>query len=133
MTKILIQLIFFLFYFVSIIEHICSTKNKEVIFMSEKKELNLDNTDQAAGGWDFEHLPLELCEPLESLKSIGIDDKAFSRSSSIPSSIPSSRPHEVKSLTVPNIPNPLELHKIPKLEKLKHFTNPPKNSDPSEQ
>ena len=52
MTKILIQLIFFLFYFVSIIEHICSTKNKEVIFMSEKKELNLDNLDQVAGGND---------------------------------------------------------------------------------
>ena len=130
MTKILIQLIFFLFYFVSITEHICSTKNKEVIFMSEKKELNLDNTDQAAGGWDLEHLSLE---PYESLESIGIDDKAFSIPSSIPSSIPYSRPHEVESLTVPNIPNPLELHKIPKLEKLKHFTNPPKNSDPSEQ
>ncbi len=94
--------------------------------MSEKKELNLDNTDQAAGGWDLEHLSLE---PYESLESIGIDDKAFS----ISSSIPSSRPHEVKSLTGPNIPNPSELHKIPKLEKLKHFTNPPKNSDPSEQ
>ena len=93
--------------------------------MSEKKELNLDNTDQAAGGWDFEHLPLELCESLESLQSIGIDDKAFSRSEP--------QLKKLKPLTGPNIPNPSELHKIPKLEKLKHFTNPPKNSDPSEQ
>ena len=51
-TKILTQLKLFLFYFVSITEHICSTKNKEVIFMSEKKELNLDNLDQVAGGND---------------------------------------------------------------------------------
>ena len=81
--------------------------------MSEKKELNLDNTDQAAGGWDW---------VWPSLKPLKIDDKAFSSSEiQTPSTVPN------------NIPNSLELHKIPELEKLKHFTNPPKNFKPSEQ